>query len=58
MEKFAIDLGIAALLRVLESQKDRRSWARAIAKVFAAIDRARLIDPVLAEAIKAKQEGR
>jgi hypothetical protein len=55
MESILIGLGVNALLQVVKSQKDRRKWAAALAKVFVAIRQASLEDDVLLAAITSKE---
>jgi len=52
-----IDIGIAALLRILKSKKDVQKWLPAIAKVFVAIEDVAAVVPDLAAAIEKKRTG-
>lgn len=42
-----IDLGISALLRIVADNKDRKRWAKALAKIFVAIQNAATMDASL-----------
>jgi len=55
VEDFFIDMGISALLRVLQDKKKVDRWIRAIAKVYDSIHRAAQSYPPLAAAIDKKQ---
>lgn len=58
MESMFINLGISALLEILQSKKSIDKWLRAIAKVYVAIKHAATQYPALAAAIEKKeQEG-
>lgn len=50
-----IDIGIAALLRILKNKRDVQKWLPAIAKVFVAIEQTADIVPDLAAAIEKKR---
>lgn len=50
-----IDMGIAALLRVLQNKRDIQKWARAIAKVYVSIERTAELSPDLTAAIEKKR---
>lgn len=50
-----IDLGVAALLRVLQSKKDIQKWLPALAKVFVKIEDTSQVVPDLAAAIEKKR---
>lgn len=55
MPDWLVDIGVSALLRIVQDTKERKRWARALAKVFDAIQRAAATDSLLAAAIKEKQ---
>jgi len=49
-----INLGVGALLAVVQDKANRKKWARALAKVFVAIQNAADSDQHLREQIAAK----
>lgn len=51
----AIDIGIAALLRMLRNKKQIQQWLPALAKVFVAIENTADLVPDLAAAIEKKR---
>lgn len=55
MQDILIDLGIAALLRILKSKKDVQRFLPALAKVFVAIENVAAVVPDLAGAIEKKR---
>lgn len=50
-----VDIGVSVLLRVVGKQAERKKWARALAKLFVAIQEAAKHDPFLNAHIKEKQ---
>jgi len=56
MEEILINLGVSALLAMVQDKAGRKKWARTLAKVFVAIQAAANVDQVVREAIAAKQK--
>lgn len=54
MTMFFVELGITAVLRILQSRKDIKKFARALAKIDAEIHRVAALEPELANAIEAR----
>jgi hypothetical protein len=54
VESMFINLGISALLEILQSKKSIDKWLRAIAKIYVAIHSAAQVYPALAAAIEKK----
>jgi len=55
MEDLFINLGVSALLTMVQDKASRKKWARTLAKVFVAIQNAANVDQGVREAIAAKQ---
>jgi hypothetical protein len=53
--EWLIDIGIAALLRIVKDRRERSKWAKALAKVFVAIEDASVEDNTLMHAIQLKR---
>ena len=56
MEDILINLGVSALLSMVQDKANRKKWARTLAKVFVAIQNAANMDQGVREAIAAKQQ--
>jgi len=54
MEKIFINLAISELLEAVQDAAGRKKWARAMAKVFVAIQQAAAMDKSLRDAIQVK----
>lgn len=57
MDSFWFDLGVSALLRVLQNRKEVQKYLSAIAKVYLAIEQAAHRVPDLAAAIEKKRSA-
>ena len=55
MEDFFIDMGISALLRILQNKKSIQKWLGAVAKVYVRIEETAALVPDLAAAIEKKR---